>query len=362
MENKIFIEKSKKMHGDRYDYSCVNFINGRINVEIICKIHGNFNQRPFNHLMGKGCPECSGNKKMNLESFILKSKLKHGDRYNYSNITYVDSNTVVEIVCPEHGAFKQTPKKHISGSGCQICGGSLKSDSISFIKKSNDIHNYKYDYSRVNYINNKTKVEIICKIHNSFFITPSNHLKGTGCSKCSGKSKLTVQEFIKKSSEIHNSIYDYSKVKYINHKSKVTIICSYHGEFHQVSNYHLSGHGCPKCRQSKNEKIIENYLIEKNISYKTQYKFDDLKYKKHLKFDFAILDKEGNLDFLIEYNGEQHYKYRGQYGMDVKEFDKIKTRDKIKINYCINNKIDIFIIRYDEDVNSKLEKIFYLKN
>jgi hypothetical protein len=353
-----FLEKCTNIHGDKYLYEKLEYIGNRINVIITCKEHGDFKQRPYNHLMGKGCPSCSGNKPLTKDIFIEKSKIKHKGIYDYSLVNYSNANTHVDIICKEHGIFKQSPKKHINGSGCQKCGGTEKSNTEDFIIKSNVKHNNIYDYSLVVYNGNKYKVDILCKEHGVFTQSPSNHLKGIGCSKCSGKHKPNNIEFIDKSNKIHNNLYKYDKVNYINCKTEVEIECSKHGIFKQTPNSHLLGRGCQKCKVSKSEEYIENYLISNNIKYKNQFTFSDLKYKNKLKFDFAILDDENNIKFLVEYNGEQHYIFRGQFGMKIKDFDIILIRDKIKMDYCIKKGIDIHIIKYTENINSRLNEIF----
>jgi hypothetical protein len=353
-----FIEKCKNIHGDKYLYEKVEYIGNRINIIITCKKHGDFNQRPHNHLIGKGCPSCSGNKPLIKDVFIEKSKIKHNNIYDYSLVNYVNSNTQVDIICKIHGIFKQLPKKHKNGSGCQKCGGSEKLTKEDFITKSNKIHYNRYDYSLVIYKGNKYKIDILCKEHGIFKQLPSNHLKGFGCSKCSNKHIPNNIEFIEKANRIHNNLYKYDKVNYINCKTKIDIECSKHGIFKQTPNSHLTGRGCQKCKGPKSEDYIENYLISNNIRYEKQFKFNDLKYKNKLKFDFAILDEENNIKFLIEYNGEQHYIFRGQFGMKIKDFETILIRDKIKMDYCVKNGIDIHVIKYTENINSRLNQIF----
>jgi hypothetical protein len=307
-----FLKKCTNIHGDKYLYEKVEYIGNRVNVIITCKKHGDFKQRPYNHLMGKGCPSCSGNKPITKDIFIEKSKIKHKGIYDYSLVNFLNINTDVEIICKEHGIFKQLPKKHINGSGCQKCGGSEKSNTEDFIIKSNVKHNNKYDYTLVEYINCKSKVSILCKKHGLFTQTPSNHLKGIGCSKCSNKSIPTISEFITSANKVHNNLYNYDNVNYINCKTKIDIVCKRHGVFKQTPNSHLRGGGCQKCKISKGESLIEKYLILNSINYETQFKFNDLRYKKELKFDFAIYDSNKNIKFLLEYNGEQHYFFRGQ--------------------------------------------------
>lgn len=118
-----FIKKAKAIHGDKYDYSKTVYVNQKTDVIITCPLHGDFKQRPNNHYMGAGCPVCSGNKKPDTDSFIEKAKAIHGDKYDYSRVVYKNNKTPVEIICPIHGVFKQTPDKHLSGQGCPMCAG-----------------------------------------------------------------------------------------------------------------------------------------------------------------------------------------------------------------------------------------------
>lgn len=123
--NEKFIERSKEKHGDRYDYSKV--VYGKNNYEkvvIICKQHGEFEQVPWAHLRGQGCPDCANNKRSNNEEFIVKSIKKHGDRYDYSLVDYVSKNVKVKIICHKHGVFKQKPSVHLRGHGCSVCNNS----------------------------------------------------------------------------------------------------------------------------------------------------------------------------------------------------------------------------------------------
>ena len=249
--NNDFITKAHEVHGDKYDYSKVNYVNCETKVCIICSEHGEFWQTSGSHLSGRGCPKCIG-RMMSTKEWIERAKLVHGDRYNYSKVEYINSKTKVCIICPEHGEFWQEPNSHLRGTGCPKCanlssGSYQKSNINDFIIKAKEIHGEKYDYSKVNYVNAKTKVSIICTEHGEFWQTPSSHLRGAGCAKCSGCVKLNTNDFIIKAREIHGDKYDYSKVEYVNTKTKVSIICTEHGEFWQTPNGHLSGAGCPKC-------------------------------------------------------------------------------------------------------------------
>ena len=125
-----------------------------------------------------------------------------------------------------------------------------------FIKKAREIHGDKYNYSKVEYINNKIKVCIVCPEHGEFWMKPNSHLLKQGCPKCAIErnrfsQRCTLQEFIKKAREIHGDKYNYSKVEYINNRTKICIICPKHGEFWQRPGDHLQHKGCPKCANDK---------------------------------------------------------------------------------------------------------------
>jgi hypothetical protein len=245
----LFIKKATIINGDKYDYSKVNYKNNSTKIIIICKTHGEFEQTPKCHLIGHGCSKCGNifNRKISIEDFKIKCKEKHGDKYDYSKINYINCDTKIKIGCKKHGEFEQIARYHLKGAGCSKCAGTAKSNTKEFIEKATIIHGDKYDYSKVNYINNKTKVIIICKLHGEFQQRPNNILLGQECIKCgyvnsANKNRKTLEEFIEKSTKIHGDLYDYSKIDYINSKTKVIIICKLHGEFQQIPSDHYNGH------------------------------------------------------------------------------------------------------------------------
>ena len=158
-----------------------------------------------------------------------------------------------------------------------------------FIQKIKTIHGLKYDYSLTHYKNSRTKIKIICKHHGVFEQTPNNHLKGQGCPLCViDKHTHNKSIVINKANKIHNNKYDYSLVNYINSHTKITIICPEHGAFLQRPSDHIQGKGCPKCCSSKGEFTIEKYLKEHNIQFENQKTFPDCKNKRVLPFDFYL--------------------------------------------------------------------------
>ena len=182
------------------------------------------------------------------EEFIKKAREVHGDRYDYSKVDYTKASKKVCIICPEHGEFWQTANAHLCGAKCPKCVGGVRSNTDDFVKKAREVHGDKYDYSKVEYVNSTTKVCIICPKHGEFLQKPVDHLSGSNCPICSGSFKRTTEWFINKAREIHGDRYDYSKTEYIKAKEKVCIICPEHGEFWQEAFSHLSGCGCPNCQ------------------------------------------------------------------------------------------------------------------
>jgi len=251
-----FIQKSLVIHGDKYDYSKVDYKKALSKVIIVCKLHGQFFLTPSCHLKGRGCRLCGTinslkKRTSNTQSFILKAREVHGEKYDYSKLDYKNNHTKVIIICKEHGEFEQIPSNHLAGSICHKCSGHYQPTTEEFILKAKEVHGERYNYSKVDYKNNHTKVNIICKKHDKFKQTPSCHLSGQGCPVCSGHYKHTIEDFLKKAKEIHGDIYNYSKVVYEKSNEKVTIECKLHGQFQQTPNCHLLGHGCSLCGNIK---------------------------------------------------------------------------------------------------------------
>jgi len=296
--------------------------------------------------------------KLTTDDFIKKSISIHGDKYDYNKVIYNGYMNKVEIICEEHGLFKQTPNAHIGLSqGCPKCSNRYNYTTKEFIKNAKEIHGNKYDYNLVKYKNNFTKIKIICKKHKHIFEQkPNNHIiQKQGCPKCNGTVKRTNDVFIKDSIKVHGDRYDYSLVDYINNNTKVKILCKEHGEFSQSAKCHINrSQGCPKCRKSKCEETILKTLKDNNIKYITQKKFDGCKDKNTLPFDFYLPE----YNMCIEYDGIQHFEPIEYWG-GLKNFEYIQKHDKIKNKYCKKHNIKLIRIEYNRKLNSKkiLKKI-----
>ena len=306
-------------------------------------------------------------KKLTTQEFIEKAKKVHGNKYDYSKVNYIKSSEKVCIICPKHGEFWQIANGHLKGNGCLKCkfeyvASLQRGTKDKFIEKANKIHNNRYNYSEVQYgKNNKEKVCIICPEHGKFWQTPHDHLSGYGCPKC-GREKANknessnTNEFIEKAKQIHGNKYDYSKVNYINGRTKVIIICKKHNEFLQTPETHLYGSGCPKCQLKSQTKLYEKLkesFPNEEIIYEATNKI--VPWLGLQRFDIYF----PKYNIAVEYNGEQHYipieHFGGKLGLtNTKERDELK-RQKCKENNCI-----LFEIRYnytEEQYNNLLINI-----
>lgn len=294
------------------------------------------------------------------EEFIERAIKKHGNKFSYSKTSYVNSQTKVIITCTEHGDFKQKPFDHLRGYGCLICKNPAASLN-GFIALANKIHGNKYDYSQVVYTDSQTKVNIICKEHGIFKQTPNMHIRrknnrASGCPQCALilKQKPNIisrekakKEFETKARKIHGNKYEYFKTNYINSKTKVVITCPKHGDFEQEVGRHLRGDGCCLCKASKGEIKVKNWLLNNNIDFIEQYKFPS--FDKFKKVDFYI--PKHNL--VIEYDGEQHFNpIWGKARLEIQQ-----KRDSKFNDWCNDNNINIFRLKYLNDVNDELENI-----
>jgi len=279
---KQFIADAKLKHGETYDYSKVDYVNSKEKIIIICKKHGEYKQLQTVHLRGSGCKKCSTEythllQKSNTVDFIQKAKIIHGETYDYSKVDYVNAKEKIIIICKIHGEFKQSPNAFLAGHVCSKCSGTYHYTSEEWIKKAREIHGETYDYSKVDYINCETYIKIICKKHGEFVQRPSTHLKGCGCIKCSNTYNYTSEEWIKKAREIHGETYDYSKVDYINKYTNVKIICKEHGYFYQIPRVHLYGWGCSKC-SSKHQYTTEEWIKKAKIIHGETYDYSKVNY------------------------------------------------------------------------------------
>jgi hypothetical protein len=203
------------------------------------------------------------------ESFIKKAKEKHGEKFNYSKVDYVSFKDVVTIICPVHGELTQTPNNHLN-YGCIKCTAEDKHNEKTKLAENiinNFYERYKdvYDCSKISYINNSTKVIISCKKHGDFKKTISDLKDYKGCPSCyrenANKDKrMSKEEFINNSNQSHNFKYSYENADYVNCRKLISITCPLHGDFRQRPSSHMRGRGCKRCAREYNSFKKSDYI------------------------------------------------------------------------------------------------------
>lgn len=300
------------------------------------------------------------------EEFIKKAVSVHGDRYGYDKVEYVNCETPVTIHCDKHGDFQQRPSNHLYGHGCPQCwkeemSAKMRMTTEEFIEKAKQVHGDSYDYSYVKYLSSDYKVTIKCNKHGLFEQDPTNHLMGQGCPECwaerrRGVLAYSTEDFIKKAREVHGDLYDYSQAIYNGCFENVYIKCDKHGGFWQRAGNHLFGQGCPHCKRSFGEEKVESFLKDNEVRFVIQYAIKNenlLCFNERFLVDFYLPD----YNTFIEFNGEQHYKPVKWFGGEEK-FKQQQERDYALRQYCKENNIKLIEIPYTEfnNIESVLTK------
>lgn len=364
-----FINRSKKHHGEKYNYKNSLYTNQYSKIEIFCNTCKKyFKQIAKNHMNGQGCKKCgfeiiSKKTRNTTEHFIKRAIEIHKDKYDYSKSIYTGTNKKIIIICKTHGEFLILPANHINKKrGCKKCGiiRQIQKTRMSldkFVKIANNIHNNKYNYSKTKYINSKTNIIIICPDHGEFNITPNSHTASkVGCPQCAiikqSKSRIrsSSSSFYERVIKIHSDQYLLDKMKYNGINNEITVICKKHGEFHPIANDFVHGSGCPICKESYGEKLIVLYLSKNNIKYNRQKSFASCVSPKNRKLHFDFYIESYNL--LIEFDGKQHFENIELWDKPNKTNLKLrKEYDNIKNIWCKENKIELLRIIYT-DINN----------
>lgn len=315
-----------------------------------CKIDGyEWHIAPNALLHGNGCPMCYGNIKKTHDIYIEELSKINPNVEVIGN--YINNKTKILHRCKIDGyEWEVCPSNILSGKGCPVCSG----------KKKRTHHEYMIEVAKLNenievvdeYINCNTKILHKCKIDGcEWYATPNAILSGKGCPKCSGNVKKTHEEYVSDVCFINENIEVLGN--YINAQTPILHKCKMCGcEWFAKPNSILNGTGCPKCKESKGEKIISFWLDNMNVLYEQQKIFEDCKDVKPLPYDFYL--PEYNL--CIEYQGQQHYFPIKYFGGESK-FIIQQRHDNIKREYCRNNNITLLEIPYYKDVYIELEKI-----
>lgn len=278
-----YLQKCHEVTEGRFIYDESKYTDCRSKIPIKCIEHNLwFEQIPSSNKRGfEGCPECLKRKlHYAKEDFVKKAKERHGNKYSYENVEYINSVTHVNVTCPNHGDFKVQPKNHLYSDGCRQCG-----------------------YKRSN-----------------------------------------LEDFIKKAKEIHGDKYDYTKSVFTGYNKKINILCKHHGEFNQNANNHTQGSGCPSCKMSKGEERITEILKNAGIKYEQQKKFKGCVNKISLRFDFFLPDLNTVIEFhgkqhymAVDYfGGEEGFRLRKKRDQIKKNWCEKNNITYIEIPYNCN--------------------------
>lgn len=261
-KTKEFIDKALLVHGNKYDYSKVEYKKTIEKVIIICNEHGEFEQKPYKHLSKQGCAKCIG-RNFTKKEFVNQANIKHNNKFNYlmdvNDNFIIKKNDKINIICPIHNIFKQSIAKHLQGNGCPKCNPSYKDDKDRFIQKFTKTYpEKKYNFEQTNYINSSTKFDVICENNHLFQIRPNDLLNGHGCNLCANlnsslRNTISLNDIIEKINLLHGGNIDTSKVTYYGTDEKCIFICNIHNvEYNQRPHNLFQGkNGCYKCSKSK---------------------------------------------------------------------------------------------------------------
>jgi len=230
------------------------------------------------------------------EKFIEQSIKIHGNKYDYSKVKYISNLKEVCIICSKHGEFMQKPNCHLLNHGCPKCAVERRTKTPDEIISDFTLaHGKKYDYSKVVYKDDSTRVCIICSKHGEFWQEPGVHKKGSGCPECyESRRTKTQDDFIKEAKVIHGDKYDYSKVKYIGHRNRVCIICPKHGEFWQSPGCHVTRRcNCPKCSMEGKTRTTAEFIKEARDVHGNKYDYSKVDYVRRSDKVCIICPKHG---------------------------------------------------------------------
>ena len=363
-----FVEKSNIKHNFKYTYDKVpESFRVRSKVIIICPEHGDFEQTAFSHKRGCGCPYCAGKSGKNTEKNIKIKKekiakiLKTGKLEKIKLVSLPEkkkgrpaNNEKYVFHCEIHGKIEKNRSQISKGQICKECT-KIENRKNAFnreLDKMRELHNDRFEYpDYTHFVDKKTKITIRCKEHNhtfKYFKSVHTQTKYGGCIHCLKQYRnfgikeqdLLIEQF----KSIHGDRYGYDNVVYKLSDIKVSITCKRHGDFLQIPSSHLKGSGCPKCKQSTGEKLIQGLLKKMEIKYTSEKSFYGClndKTNKLLPFDIYVPE----FHTCIEFDGYQHYIPVKKWGGE-EALKEVQYRDNIKTVYCKENDINLIRIPY----------------
>lgn len=339
------------------------YVNAKTPISHKCLMHDmEWMASPTNILNGKGCPKCANEKRHKAMSGTHEEYVKEVERINRDIIVlgiYVNARTPILHKCKiDEYEWVTSPDHILRGHGCPKCVGNIKKTHKEYVQELSSI-NPNIEVIG-NYINASTPIEHKCLIHNiEWKIRPNDALYGKGCPFCgiekSGSFRLkTHAQYVEELKMANKNIIAIESYNGANtpilHKCLIDG-CEWCATPHNI----LCGTGCPRCNESKGEKIIRKWLTEHNIEYNSQKRFNDCCDKIPLPFDFYL----PSYNCCIEYDGIQHYEPIEYFG-GKKSLEYTKKHDKIKNDYCANNDIKLLRIPYYKNAEEELNNFLFI--
>lgn len=300
------------------------------------------------------------------KDFVERARKIHGDRFDYSNVQYKNYNTPVEIICKEHGSFMQKPDVHLRGHGCPKCAKSgVKLSQEEFENRvynkfpNIDLSDFKYANAASNGI---CKCKTCGNIWESTYITLIN--SSVGCPKCAIKSRAekrsdTKEMFISKLAEKHPNVdYDFSNSVYVNSLTKMDVVCLKHGVFTTKPNWLMNGNGCPRCNDSHLEREVRDKLLENGIEFE-QGKYYNWLLNKSTNYPLTLDFYIPSLNIAIECQGVQHFIDIEHFGRKHSLSERI-DRDRLKKKLCNEHNVKlIYYLKNEYNCFMKDDDIYF---
>jgi very-short-patch-repair endonuclease len=396
-----FVKKSKKIHGNNFDYSKFEYTGSHNRSLLICNICRNeFLSTPSNNLIGSGCKKCS-DRKRGFYKIQEKLRIKY-PRWEFKFGDYENADSKIEYTCSENhkgiSNYRNIIRYNVCGEckklkylknkiqkiknnqleilnyqndlkiecKCLKCGTSIignldkflyknfKCKYCELLDKSNLLRNGKIKLIKIGLDGESQILNLECERGHIYNQDRRNLLSERGCNICRKENiSPPKDELFRLIRSIHGNLYTYDEESYISIRNKISIICRKGHHFKQKVSNHLQGKGCPICRESFGERVISKYLENKKVEFIRQKKFTNCKNIYQMPFDFYI----PSINTCIEYDGIQHFQAVSLFGGE-EELKKLKIRDSKKNAYCKNNNINLVRISYKDNIEEKLNDIF----
>lgn len=333
------LQKCRDKHGDKYTYH--SYCPKTRKLKYACPVHGDKEQFIEAHCRGFGCTECAiASRLMNLDEFVERAKIVHGDRYTYLAV-FPKGRLQARMLCSKHGEFTQSCNNHLAGRGCPQCGNTSKGNHNKYsleavIAKVSAIHGNKYVYSGFADSISRPRLNVVCPEHGEFSVCMYSHIQGIGCRKCGAKKTkaYSFETAVEKAKEKHGNKYTYISLQ-SSRRSKLTLECEKHGEFTQGLDKHIAGGTCPRCVNPSSKPTIEvsDYLSELGLEVQHEV---SLKAYTRMRFDLLM----PKLNLAVEYHGEYWHSSKWRRDGYHKDKHKLALLEDIRIIHIFGTEWD----------------------